>query len=303
MAIWPCIWHRAINANPKRPRPPRCVVIEHHAPDAGWAARVLLFFCLLVGWLADSRSRGSVALLRMEPMLPEGSRPSGQADAFHFVRRVPTLPHTSDAHDVIEPPWNMCSWMEQEERVEKLAVFLLENSAKTGHGVPCCNARQMRVVHHKLAVDINLSVGVTACPSQQICWKWKKVNVTSAQSLVKRKNSETSALDFGWSGVTKEQTCGAIRRNAACDEIRCDAMRCHDSHMQARDTSRPLPASSSLVSSRSRNSRNASFARGLFDNELEDVLNVFRHGPGCTQGLVTVAFVVSSQVKVLSWHI
>ena len=62
--------HRERQANREGPTPPRRVVIEHHAADAGWAARVLPMpvpssscpgtWC--VGWAKKRRSTGSAYL-------------------------------------------------------------------------------------------------------------------------------------------------------------------------------------------------------------------------------------------------
>ena len=77
------------------------------------------------------------------------------------VRRNPAAPE----HDVLDG---------QRPREEKLSLFLPENSAEIGHGVPCWGPCQTRVVRHKLAVDISLVVGGPRCPSEhELCQKQK----------------------------------------------------------------------------------------------------------------------------------
>ena len=62
-----------------------CIIHMHHTAK-GW------FVCLFVCGFTDSGSRRSVALLREELALPEGSRPSRAGRRAVFVRRIPTPP-------------------------------------------------------------------------------------------------------------------------------------------------------------------------------------------------------------------
>ena len=94
-------------------------------------------------------------------------------------------------------------------------MFLLKNSAEIGHGVPCCNARQTRVVRHKLAVDIGLVASVTrCCPETESHFLGRKI-AKSKNTLLNRH----CALDFDWPGVIKEQT---LHESAHSKQIQID---------------------------------------------------------------------------------